>query len=84
MSGEEFLGDCEADVMAAYEAWKLRLSERGSVLERFDTEFWDESKEIFMAIQASEAAELASRALRPLRRRRLGSGWRGGLRSRRG
>jgi Asp-tRNA(Asn)/Glu-tRNA(Gln) amidotransferase A subunit family amidase len=56
--GEEFLSDCEPDVMAACEAWKLRLSELGAVLESFDTEFWGESKEIFTAIQASEAAAL--------------------------
>lgn len=56
--GEEFLGDCDADVMAAYAAWKQRLSEHGAALERFGTEFWGESKEIFMAIQASEAAAL--------------------------
>ncbi len=56
--GKEFLTDCEADVMAAYSAWKLRLSERGATLESFDTEFWSGSKEIFMAIQASEAAAL--------------------------
>lgn len=56
--GDEFLPDCEADVMAAYAAWKLHLSERTATLERFDTEFWGESKEIFMAIQASEAAQL--------------------------
>jgi Asp-tRNA(Asn)/Glu-tRNA(Gln) amidotransferase A subunit family amidase len=56
--GEEFLGDCETDVMAAYVAWKARLEQRGATLECFDTEFWGESKEIFMTIQASEAAEL--------------------------
>lgn len=56
--GEEFLDDCEADAMAAYAAWKRRLEERGATLDCFDTKFWGESKEIFMAIQASEAAEL--------------------------
>ena len=56
--GEDFLGDCDAEVMLAYAAWKIRLSERGATLESFDTDFWSESKEIFMAIQASEAAAL--------------------------
>lgn len=56
--GEEFLGDCEADVMAGYAAWKRRLEERGAVLQCFDTEFWRESKELLMPIQASEAAAL--------------------------
>jgi len=56
--GEEFLSDGEPDVMAAYGAWKLRLAEQGASLERFDTGFWVESKEIFTSIQASEAATL--------------------------
>jgi len=56
--GEEFLSDCEPDVMAAYAAWKLRLAEHGASLERFDTGLWGESKEIFTSIQASEAASL--------------------------
>ena len=54
--GESFLYDCEADVLAAYAAWKHRLSQHGAELEHFDTAFWSESKEIFMPIQASEAA----------------------------
>jgi len=57
-AGEEFLTDCETDVMAAYEAWKLRLAEHGATLEAFDTAFWAESQEIFTSIQASEAAAL--------------------------
>jgi Asp-tRNA(Asn)/Glu-tRNA(Gln) amidotransferase A subunit family amidase len=57
-AGEEFLHDCEPDVMAAYEAWKLRLEGYGAALEPFDTGFWDESRDIFTSIQASEAAAL--------------------------
>jgi aspartyl-tRNA(Asn)/glutamyl-tRNA(Gln) amidotransferase subunit A len=56
--GEEFLTDCDADVMAAYEAWKLRLQHKGATLEHFDTKFWSESMEIFTPIQASEAAAI--------------------------
>ena len=56
--GDEFLDDCGADVLAGYEAWKKRLKGSGHILEGFETEFWGESKEIFMAIQASEAAIL--------------------------
>jgi len=55
-AGEEFLDDCESEVMAAYLVWKLRLAGHGAHLSRFDTEFWEEAKEIFMPIQASEAA----------------------------
>jgi aspartyl-tRNA(Asn)/glutamyl-tRNA(Gln) amidotransferase subunit A len=54
--GEEFIDDCETEVMAAYLVWKLRLAERGAGLKRFEAEFWEEAKEIFMPIQASEAA----------------------------
>jgi aspartyl-tRNA(Asn)/glutamyl-tRNA(Gln) amidotransferase subunit A len=57
-AGEEFLDDCEPEVMAAYLVWKLRLAGRGARLSRFDAEFWEEAKEIFMPIQASEAAAL--------------------------
>ena len=62
--GETFLHDCEADVLAAYAVWKHRLSQHGAELEHFDTAFWSESKEIFMPIQASEAATAACRTLR--------------------
>ena len=55
---DAFLHDCDSDVMAAFDAWKFRLQERGSELELFETDFWGESKEVFMAIQASEAAQL--------------------------
>ncbi len=54
--GTEFLEDCDPDVLAAYTAWRRRLEDRGATLAYFDTSFWGESKEIFMAIQASEAA----------------------------
>jgi aspartyl-tRNA(Asn)/glutamyl-tRNA(Gln) amidotransferase subunit A len=57
-AGEEFIDDCEPEVMAAYLVWKLRLAGRGARLERFEAEFWEEAKEIFMPIQASEAAAL--------------------------
>ena len=54
--GPGFLHDCEPDVMAAFEAWKARLEERGAELEDFDSGFWAESVEVFTTIQASEAA----------------------------
>lgn len=56
--GEEFLGDCEADVMAAYAERRWQLEDRGAVLKEFDTSFWKESMEIFTTIQASEAAAI--------------------------
>jgi len=54
--GEEFIDDSEPEVMAAYLVWKLRLVGRGAHLSRFDAEFWELAREIFMPIQASEAA----------------------------
>ena len=56
--GDEFLHDCDAEVLAAYVAWKQRLREQGAVLRYFETAFWNESKDIFMPIQAHEAATL--------------------------
>jgi Asp-tRNA(Asn)/Glu-tRNA(Gln) amidotransferase A subunit family amidase len=56
--GEEFLTDCEPDVIAAYTAWKLRLSQQGATLQPFDTGFWSDTMEIFTPLQASEAAAL--------------------------
>ncbi len=55
---EEFLWDCDADVLETYEAWKERLRQDGATLEPFDTGFWGESVEVFTTIQASEAAKI--------------------------
>ncbi len=56
--GTDFLHDCEPNAMAGFSAWKLRLRERGAVLEEFDTAFWGESVEVFTTIQAGEAAAI--------------------------
>jgi aspartyl-tRNA(Asn)/glutamyl-tRNA(Gln) amidotransferase subunit A len=56
--GEQFLHDCDADVLEAYAAWKDRLSRHDATLEGFDTAFWQECIEVFTTIQASEAAAL--------------------------
>jgi Asp-tRNA(Asn)/Glu-tRNA(Gln) amidotransferase A subunit family amidase len=56
--GAGFLHDCEPAALAGFEAWKLRLRQRGAVLEEFDTEFWAESVEVFTTIQATEAASI--------------------------
>ena len=55
---ESFLGDCEADVMVAYRAWKAHLERAGAVLTEFGAEWWEGAMEIFAGIQAHEAAEL--------------------------
>jgi Asp-tRNA(Asn)/Glu-tRNA(Gln) amidotransferase A subunit family amidase len=56
---DAFLWDCEAEVLAAFRAWKQELSEKhAAVIEEFDPEGWQDSLEIFAGIQAHEAAGL--------------------------
>jgi Asp-tRNA(Asn)/Glu-tRNA(Gln) amidotransferase A subunit family amidase len=55
---DSFLYDCEPDVVAAYAAWKQRLTVKGASRVAVTTEFWSESLEIFAPIQASEAAAI--------------------------
>ncbi len=56
--GEDFLHDCGAEVLTAYEAWKQQMVLHGAELGLIDTGFWSESSEVFTSIQASEAAAL--------------------------
>jgi Asp-tRNA(Asn)/Glu-tRNA(Gln) amidotransferase A subunit family amidase len=55
-ASDDFVHDSDPNVLAAYEAWKQRLANRGATLSSFDTAFWSDSSEIYSAIQASEAA----------------------------
>jgi Asp-tRNA(Asn)/Glu-tRNA(Gln) amidotransferase A subunit family amidase len=57
-AGEEFLHDCEPEVLTAFAAWKQQLTQHGATLAPIDTAFWSESSEIFTTIQASEAAAI--------------------------
>jgi Asp-tRNA(Asn)/Glu-tRNA(Gln) amidotransferase A subunit family amidase len=52
----EFLHDCEASVMVAFERFKEQLKNIGHSVTSFDSTFWNESFEVFSPIQASEAA----------------------------
>jgi Asp-tRNA(Asn)/Glu-tRNA(Gln) amidotransferase A subunit family amidase len=56
--GEAFLGDCEEDVLAAFDAWRRKMETGGAALAEIDTAPWAGSQEIFAGIQAHEAAEL--------------------------
>jgi Asp-tRNA(Asn)/Glu-tRNA(Gln) amidotransferase A subunit family amidase len=56
--GNEFLHDCEPEVLDAYETWKQHLAKHGAVLSSFNTAFWDESSQIYSPIVASEAASI--------------------------
>ncbi|MBB5057686.1 aspartyl-tRNA(Asn)/glutamyl-tRNA(Gln) amidotransferase subunit A [Granulicella aggregans] len=52
----DFLYDCDPDVLAAFTAWQHRLTEHGATIETFETTTWQDCKEIFTTIQASEAS----------------------------
>jgi Asp-tRNA(Asn)/Glu-tRNA(Gln) amidotransferase A subunit family amidase len=54
----EFLHDCEPDVLAAYEAWKQHLTHHGAKLATANTTFWTEAPTIYSPIVASEAAAI--------------------------
>ena len=54
---ENWMGDCEASVMATYREWKEFLVEAGASIFEFDPE-WSDSIEIFAGIQAHEAARI--------------------------
>jgi Asp-tRNA(Asn)/Glu-tRNA(Gln) amidotransferase A subunit family amidase len=56
--GAEFLADCEPRVLQGYEVTKQEIASLGARLSRVDVSFWDQSMEIFGAIQAHEAARL--------------------------
>ncbi|WP_158944387.1 amidase [Granulicella sp. S190] len=56
--GEDFLHDCEPEVLSAYTAWKQHLAQHNATLTPIDTSFWSDSSEIFSTIQASEAAAI--------------------------
>jgi len=55
---ESFLYDCEPEVVATLGAWASTLRSRGAEIGRFDTTMWNDAKDIFVPIQASEAAAL--------------------------
>jgi len=53
-----FFFDCDPDVLATLEEWISLLNHRGAKIDSFETSVWDDAKEIFPPIQASEAATL--------------------------
>lgn len=57
-AGDDFIHDCEPEVVYAYEAWKQQLELHGATLSPFDTTFWSDSLDIYAPIQASEAAAI--------------------------
>jgi aspartyl-tRNA(Asn)/glutamyl-tRNA(Gln) amidotransferase subunit A len=55
---DQFLHDCQPEVLKAYEAWKHQLALRGAKLTPFDTTFWSDGPAIYSPIVASEAASI--------------------------
>jgi Asp-tRNA(Asn)/Glu-tRNA(Gln) amidotransferase A subunit family amidase len=52
----DFLHDCEPNVLASFEAWKQHLAQHGATLAPADTSFWTDAPAIYSPIVASEAA----------------------------
>jgi aspartyl-tRNA(Asn)/glutamyl-tRNA(Gln) amidotransferase subunit A len=50
-----FCHDANADVLAAYAAWKQHFEQSGATLVEFEVTSWNASTEIYAAIQAHEA-----------------------------
>jgi aspartyl-tRNA(Asn)/glutamyl-tRNA(Gln) amidotransferase subunit A len=53
---EEFLHDCDANVLSAFATCKQLLVESGATVESFAAAYWDDAFSIYAPIQASEAA----------------------------
>jgi aspartyl-tRNA(Asn)/glutamyl-tRNA(Gln) amidotransferase subunit A len=56
--GAEFVGDCEADVLAGFAAWRERIVGRSGAAGEFDAASWADAVGAFAGIQAHEAAEV--------------------------
>lgn len=55
---DEFLHDCDAQVLAGFAEWKKKLSDCGATIIPADTGFWEEALEIYATITAHEAAAI--------------------------
>jgi aspartyl-tRNA(Asn)/glutamyl-tRNA(Gln) amidotransferase subunit A len=56
--GDDFLSDCDPDVIEALSAWKQHLALHGAKLASFDATFWVDAPAIYSPIVASEAAAI--------------------------
>jgi len=56
--GDDFLHDCNLEVLIAFEAWKQHLAQHGAALSTFNSAFWADSPAIYSPIVASEAASI--------------------------
>ncbi len=55
---DDFLHDCDAQVLAGFADWKRKLTECGATIAAVDTGFWEDALEIYTAITAQEAAAI--------------------------
>jgi Asp-tRNA(Asn)/Glu-tRNA(Gln) amidotransferase A subunit family amidase len=55
---DDFLHDCDTQVLAGFADWKRRLSELGATITPVDTGYWEEALEIYAVITAHEAAAI--------------------------
>lgn len=53
-----FLYDCDDDAVTALEEWKARLQRLGAHVAEFDTTVWRDAMDLYVPLQASEAALL--------------------------
>ena len=58
----EFLHDCDANVLSAFDSFKHSLAESGAALQSFDAAYWVDALSIYAPIQASEAAAIHASA----------------------
>lgn len=58
LADEAFLYDCEDEVLGALEEWEARFQRLGAQIAPFDTSIWRDAMELYVSLQASEAAVL--------------------------
>jgi aspartyl-tRNA(Asn)/glutamyl-tRNA(Gln) amidotransferase subunit A len=59
---QDFLHDCDAEVLTSFAKWKSEMSERGAEISTIDSQFWEGVIDIFAPIQAHEAAAIHTAA----------------------
>jgi Asp-tRNA(Asn)/Glu-tRNA(Gln) amidotransferase A subunit family amidase len=55
-AAEQFVGDCEPNARDGFAGWQKCLRQRGAEMVAIDTGFWEEAMDIYVPIQAHEAA----------------------------
>lgn len=55
---DDFLHDCDPQVLAGFADWKKKLGESGATITPLDTAYWEAALEIYAAITAHEAAAI--------------------------